>query len=292
MNASIDSSPEQASYCAALLRERSIDRYLSTLFLPSDIRRDVYALYAFDAEISHIRSMIKEPMMGEIRLQWWRDIIGGDRAGEANNNPVAAELLRAIATNNLPTMGFDNYLKAKVFDLYNDPMPDTGTFEGYAGETASFLFHQTASIIARSTGVAIAGELAECAGHAGVSWTIVDVLKNLPIHRSRHQCFVSGDILAKTGVTLDEYFLVENEKLMVSMIEELILEARHHQHKFREHFAELPLELMPAFLPMCLVSPYLARFDIMAKNAAQIPVDIAQWRKQIYLWRAARNGKY
>ena len=293
MNEPADGSlPDAASYCVALLRERSIDRYLANLFLPLDIRRDVNALYAFDAEIVHIRSMIKEPMMGEIRLQWWRDIISGDRAGEAENNPVAAELMRAIATNNLPLMGFDNFLKARVFDLYNDPMPDTGTFEGYAGETASFLFHQTASIIARSTEAAISGELADCAGHAGVCWTIVEVLKNLPIHRARHQCYVSGDILTKAGVTLDDYFSAQNDDQRVSIVFGLIAEARRHQALFRLNFENLPDELKPAFLPMCLVSPYLARIEKLSKNAAQIPVDIAQWRKQIYLWRAARNGKY
>ncbi len=292
MNGAISDPSEHASYCANLVRERSKDRYLATLFLPANVRSDVYALYAFDAEITHIRALIKEPMMGEIRLQWWRDIIGGERAGEADNNPVAAELLRTIAANSLAPMGFDNYLKARVFDLYDDPMPDTGTFEGYAGETSAFLFYQTASIIAKISGVTIPEELADCAGHAGVAWAIVDVLKNLPIHRARHQCYVSGDILTKVDATLDDYFSAENEELMVSMVCELIAEARRHQALFRSNFECLPTELKPAFLPMCLVSPYLARFEKMAKSAVRTPVDIAQWRKQIYLWRAARNGNY
>lgn len=288
----VDGSPEHADYCAALLRERNIDRYLATLFLPSVVRHDVYALYAFDAEISNIRAMIKEPMMGEIRLQWWRDIVGGDRAGEAENNPVAAELLRIITTNKLPPMGFDNYLKARVFDLYDDPMPDTGTFEGYAGETTSFLFHQTARIVLNSTDAATPTELADCAGHAGVAWTIVGVLKNLPIHRARHQCYVSGDVLKKAGVVPEDYFSAENNNQMISMIEELISEARRHQALFRSNFQNLPAALKPVFLPMCLVSPILARFGKVVEDAVHAPVDIAQWRKQIYLWSAARNGKY
>jgi phytoene synthase len=290
--AAVGSEPEQASYCAALVRERNIDRYLATLFLPSDNRRDVYALYAFDAEITHIRSMIKEPMMGEIRLQWWREIIGGERAGEAANNPVASDLLRAIDTNNLPSMGFDNYLKARVFDLYSDPMPDTGTFEGYAGETLSFLFFQAASIMARTSGISIPDELAECAGHAGVAWVIVDILKNLPIHRSRGQCYISGDILNKAGATQEDYYSADNKDLMALLVEDMVMQARRHQHKFRAHFSDLPIELKPAFLPMCLMTPYLSRFKKMAIKTAHMQVDIAQWRKQIYLWHAARNGRY
>ena len=230
--------------------------------------------------------------MGEIRLQWWRDVIGGERAGEAINNPVASQLLRVIYANNLASTGFDNYLKARMFDLYNDPMPDTGTFEGYAGETSSFLFYQTATIVARNTGIPIPGELADCAGHAGVAMTIVETLKNLPIHRTRHQCFVSCDILKISGATLDDYFSAKNDDHVRSLVGELIMNTRHHQQQFRDHFANLPPALKPAFLSMCLVSPYLARIEKAGTSVAHMPVDIAQWRKQIYLWRSARNGIY
>lgn len=287
-----DESPavEAADYCSALVRERNIDCYLSTMFLPADARRDVYALYAFDAEIAHIRSMIKEPMMGEIRLQWWRDIIGGERAGEAANNPVASELLRAIAANNLPAMGFDNYLKARIFDLYDDPMPDTGTFEGYAGETTSFLLYQITTILNGSSAVFLSGNVADCAGHAGVAMAYVGVLKNMPLHRSRHQCFVPADIFEKANITIEEYFLADDDSLMARLIAELVAAARNHYQQFLEHYSGLPAELKAAFLPMCLVPAYLVRFEKDAKKAGKHQVDIAQWRKQIYLWRVGRSG--
>ena len=70
-------------YCAALVRESNRDRYLATLFAPAEKRDALFALYAFDAEISRVRDLAREPMPGEIRLQWWREMLLGERASEA-----------------------------------------------------------------------------------------------------------------------------------------------------------------------------------------------------------------
>jgi len=282
---------ETVKYCMAIVRERDIDRYLATLFLPAEVRPDIYGLFAFDAEITHIRDMIKEPMMGEIRLQWWRDIISGDRAGEATNNPIASALMATIDAYDLPSMGFDNYLKAKVFDLYNDPMPDMGSFEGYAGETASFLFYQAATILGRSSAPKT-DALADSAGHAGVVWTLLHTLKNLPNHRVRRQCFIPGEILDEAGMSRDAYYAAENEALSNALIKATLSKLRHHHQMFRKNSTYLEVDLKPAFLPMCLLPSYISRFEKRAGSALTIPVDIPQWRKQIYLWRAARNGKF
>ena len=81
---------EPLAYCADHLRETDRDRYLATLFAPADKREALFALYAFDAEIVRVRDLARELMPGEIRLQWWREVLLGERAGEAAANPVAA----------------------------------------------------------------------------------------------------------------------------------------------------------------------------------------------------------
>ncbi|MBA5828080.1 squalene/phytoene synthase family protein, partial [Escherichia coli] len=70
----------------------------------------------------------------EIRLQWWRDVLtgGGEGSrGEAEANPVAAELLRAITHHNLPIEAFVRLIDAHVFDVYEDPMPDMAALEAH-----------------------------------------------------------------------------------------------------------------------------------------------------------------
>ena len=48
----------------------------------------------------------------------------------------------------LPLAAFDNLLEARIFDLYDDPMPTLNDLEGYAGETASALIQLGAMILA------------------------------------------------------------------------------------------------------------------------------------------------
>ena len=73
-----------------LVREVDHDRYLATLFAPAGLRDALFALYAFSARDLRMRELAREPMPGEIRLQWWREVLMGERAGEAAAHPVAA----------------------------------------------------------------------------------------------------------------------------------------------------------------------------------------------------------
>jgi len=79
-------------HCSALVRAHDRDRYLATLFAPADLRDALYALYAFNHEIVRVHEAAREPMPGEIRLQWWREVLLGGRESEAAANPVAAAL--------------------------------------------------------------------------------------------------------------------------------------------------------------------------------------------------------
>src|ERR1700676_258417 len=94
--------PAADSHCEKLVREADRDRFLATLFAPAERRGALHALYAFNIEIARVREVVREPLAGEIRLQWWNDAIDGRAAGEAAANPVAAALLAAMARYQLP----------------------------------------------------------------------------------------------------------------------------------------------------------------------------------------------
>jgi phytoene/squalene synthetase len=64
-----------AAYCLDQVRRFDRDRYLTALFATPSARADLMALYAFNLEVAKTREMVREPMMGLMRLQWWRDCI-------------------------------------------------------------------------------------------------------------------------------------------------------------------------------------------------------------------------
>ena len=79
--------PENFSYCERLVREEDRDRFLATLFAPARVRPALFALYAFDIEIAHVAARVSEPLAGEVRLQWWRDVVTGSFARAGGRKP-------------------------------------------------------------------------------------------------------------------------------------------------------------------------------------------------------------
>ena len=94
--------PDAFAHCEELVRVADQDRFLASLFAPAEHRGALFALYAFNVEVSRVREAVREPLAGEIRLQWWRDVLAGEGRGEVAANPVAAALAATIARYRLP----------------------------------------------------------------------------------------------------------------------------------------------------------------------------------------------
>ncbi len=133
-------SEDDLRHCSDLLRERDRPVWLATLLMPQPLRDATLVLRAFHCELTAIPRIVSEPMAGEVRLQWWADIVSGNRAGESSGHPVARALLALMKHYDLPPQTFDAKIAAHIFDLYADPMGPRDMFEGYAGETRSALY--------------------------------------------------------------------------------------------------------------------------------------------------------
>src|SRR6478735_3544477 len=138
-------------YCAALVRDADRDRYLATLFAPADERGALFALYAFNAEISRVRALAREPMPAEIRLQWWPEVILGERAGEAAANPVAAAVTEVVARFDFVREPLVDLVEAHRFDVHNEPMQSTEELELYAARTAGTIFDLAVRLLGSKT---------------------------------------------------------------------------------------------------------------------------------------------
>jgi len=105
------------AHCEALVRAFDKDRFLSALFAPAEHRGALHALYAFNVEAARVRELAREPLAGEVRLQWWREALSGARPAEARGHPVAAALVEVIARYRLPLALFDELLAARRLDF-------------------------------------------------------------------------------------------------------------------------------------------------------------------------------
>lgn len=275
-------------FCLSQLRDLNYDRYLACLYLPERLRNLAITLYAFDAEIAKISTAISEPMTGEIRIQWWRDTIS---AGVANtHNPLADELLGELTAHKLPLLPLDTYLQARIFDLYNDPMPDLGTLEGYCGETAS-VFIQLMSVAAK---LEQDREMADTCGHAGMVLALMDILLLLPRHTAHNKLYIPTEMLAAANLNSQSWFANErsaNHLEIIGKVQEL---ARDHLVKLRSLLNERTDEngdLSLILLPLTLCEPYLKSVRKLGDQIFVSAPTISPFRKHWALWRSARTAK-
>jgi phytoene synthase len=134
------------AHCESLVRAGDKDRFLADLFAPADARPHLHALQAFNLEIENVRRRVTEPMAGEIRLQWWREVLAGERPGAGN--PVAVALLDTVHRRELSGAALLRIIDAHAFDLADEPMAELAALETYAAETAGTLFQLSAQVLA------------------------------------------------------------------------------------------------------------------------------------------------
>lgn len=272
---------------AQVLRDTDRDRYLATLLLKPPAREAVQALYAFAADVASVRDRVSEPAPGEVRLQWWADAIADTGHGEVRRNPLAAALLDTIDRYDLPSGPLLRLVAARRFDLYDDPMPDIATFEGYAGETASVLY-QLAALVLNAGNDAGA---ADAAGHLGVAQALVGHLRALGFNAARGAIFLPLEVFSAHGVTEAELFAGRRSERLAAAAAQLRELAEGHLARARAEIAKLPRAVRPGFAPVAVLAPTLNRLKKHGAAPLTTMQPMAEWLQlaRMVAW-AARNG--
>lgn len=272
----------------AALRESDRDRYLACLLAPPEKQGLLAALYAFHAEIARVRDVVRDPLPGEIRLQWWRDALEDTSGAKADGNPLAEALLHTVRNAHLPIGVLLDMIDARVFDLYDDPMESRSALEGYAGETASALIQLACLILDPET----ARGSADAAGHAGVAQTVAGLLMLAPIHRQRGQVYFPADLLAAVGLERTAFLKGEDPAAVTRAVEALAGLGRDHLSKARAASASVSRSNRPAFATVALAEKVFARAETMGAGVFDRPIVPPQWRRQWWMWRAAQSGRW
>jgi 15-cis-phytoene synthase len=266
------------SYCAELVHNSDRDRFIATLFAPVQRRAGLHALYAFNLEVARVRDIAREAMPGEIRLQWWREVLQRQREGEASASPTAVALLSTIEAYRLPVNALLTLIEARRFDLYSEPMVTIAQLEDYAIKTSSALFEMAAQILG--------ADAAAAARPAGIAYALTGLLLALPKHAARRQLYLPLQLLESHGLGPEDVFAARSSAPLNTAVAELRSVVRRHLDAAAEMLRSLPRQTLPAFLLIALVRPSL---DRLGRSDIFAPSMLSPWRRQWLMWRAARN---
>jgi 15-cis-phytoene synthase len=268
-------------HCAALVRERDHDGYLAALFAPAGRRDALFALYAYSAEISRIRELAREPMPGEIRLQWWREVLLGERVGEAAAHPVACALMETVSRHNLARERLVALIEAHRFDIYDEPMVSLAELQAYALATSGTIYECAARILAGPETI-----LADVFAEAGQAETIADLIERLPRHAAHHQLYMPLEILRHYGAEPADVYAMRATPELRASLAELRLRARRHLSQVAN--AGISEIARPAFLALAPLRQWLLMMERNDYDPFHPPL-VPQWRRQWRIWRAAKS---
>lgn len=269
------------SYCADQIRRQDPERYLTALFAPGERREDLFALYAFNLEVAKTAELVSEPLLGQIRLQWWREAIDGIYAGRPRGHAVVEPLALAVNRRDLPRAPFDRLIDAREADLTDEPPADLAALEAYAEGTAAGLFTLALGVLGSP---ADRGPPAEAAHHLGLAWALTGLARAVPFHARQKRCYLPEELTRRAGLDVAELFELRASPALARVVEALARRAADHLQAVRRLRGMLPRRAASVLLFLPLAEDHLRRL----RRAGFNPFDPGvQAERPRAIWRLA-----
>ncbi len=282
-----ETAPRLAGHAAAAVRQLDPDRWLTALFAPDARRADLLALYAFNIEIARIPEQVREPALGDIRRQWWRDTVAAAFAGQApRGHPVAEALQRAIRVHDLPQAPFTRLLEARAAD-FGPPPARIEDLEAYAQGTAASL----SALALRILGVADAPSQTAAEATA-IGFALIGLIRAVPFHAAARRLYLPQTLLAAQGLDAEAAFGGAPAPALRRVIEQVADRAAGYLAAARSARGEVSRAALPVLLLGTLAELYLKRLKQSGFDPASPRLAVGIPRKQITLLLRAGLGRF
>jgi NADH dehydrogenase [ubiquinone] 1 alpha subcomplex assembly factor 6 len=245
-------------YCLQQLRRFDRDRYLTVVAAPQQAASDLAVLYAFNLEIAVVRDSVSEPMLGRIRLQWWREAIAEVYESRPRRHAVLESLaaLHARTSGRLSRAHFERMIDARESEL-DDMIPtDLEALESYADATSGDLLRLAAEAAGRDPA---SGDLAVLIRHVGIGFGLTGIARATLYLARQRRTLLPVTLQQKHEVSLDLLYELKPQPGLNAAIAELAARARNHLAAAKRLTAPKPL--LPALRIGTLARAQLAQLQ-------------------------------
>ena len=276
------------SAVGALARTVDYDRYLSALFAPAASREALFALIAFNHEIARIPEAVSEPMLGHIRLQWWREVVEAAYAGgPARRHEVALPLTDAIRACSLARAPFDTLLDAREGNLEEGVPTDLVALERYAAATGGALTALMLQACGAGSGAAL-----EAARQVGTAWALIGTLRAAPVAAAEGRVMLPADLLAEAGIAAADLRAGQGFDRLAGVAEPVGRRAAALLDAARDARRAVPRQGRGVLLIARLADLYRARLRRAGWDPRDPGADVGLLRKQTTMLAGALTGRF
>lgn len=269
--------------CEETVRRHDPDRYFSALFAPAERRPLLFALYAFNYEIARVAEAVREPMLGEIRLQWWREAAESARDGRPRAHDAARGLAELFARTGVPLEMFEALIDARARDAEAETFAGMAALEAYADAASGGAMR----IAARVLGVE--DSLDTHARELGIAYAVAGLLRSIPFHASRRKLYLPLDLMRAEGISSEDIFAGRGGAGLKRVMATLASRTREHLKAARS-FAK-PERGLPALLPAATSPAYLKLVTRPGFEPFTTRAELPLYRRQFAMLVAAMRGR-
>ncbi|KZT12069.1 uncharacterized protein LAESUDRAFT_720046 [Laetiporus sulphureus 93-53] len=286
---------DPAAYCEDLVRKRDYEAHLVSHFWPRESRRHFFALRAFYVELASIPEAVSSPMIGKMRMQFWRDAVKGISDGRPPRHPIALALYDACQHAKLPTYHLKRIIDARDAELHTPTHMTLDSLTTHTESTSSTFLYLLLSLLSLSSSSA----LSHAASHLGIAQGIATLLRALPYHASQGRMVIPAEITARHGVNQEvvfrrgggaqgiddavfEFATAANDNLLTSL-------EMFKQEGMRGH---VPSKARPVFLTGVPTRLYLERLEAVNFDAFHPSLQNRDWKLPWRIWSSYYKATY
>jgi NADH dehydrogenase [ubiquinone] 1 alpha subcomplex assembly factor 6 len=264
-----------------MVRESDRPRYLCTLWAPAVHRPALFALHAFGLELARIRTQVSEPMLGEIRLAWWREALDGVYACQPREHPVL-QAMTILVDKGVHQSRLTALIDGRESEIFDSAMANTSEVEAFATQTAGVQNELVASLCG-----ATSSEGLQAANDIGTAWGLLSLLRAVNFHARAQRHFLPHAELQAAGIDPDSLVsrpiganIAPVVKEICERAEALLSRTKTNKTPKAAHF----IEVWPR--------DFIARLTRNHFDISQTDFEVGDLRRQILLLRAAMIGIY
>ena len=271
-----------------LVRRYDRDRYQTVLFAPAGRREALFALYAFNYEIARVREAVSQPMLGQIRLQWWREVVAAAYTQAPPRHHVVAERLSwAIGHFALAREHLDRLIDTRERDLAEEPPADLHMLEEYAEGTAATLLYLALGVLGAGDPVSW-----EVAREVGTGYALAGLLRAMPFHARAGRRYIPAEIAERAGLDPEDYAALRGSAGVRRATAEIADAAAGYLAAARQHWRDLPRQTRSLALSAIVADGFLRRLQRADHDpfAAELrlPDPLQSWR----MLAASLSGRF
>ncbi len=277
-----------SQYCTDQVRKFDRDHFLCSLFAPFSVRADLCALYAFNLEVSNIVVTTTEPLIGLMRLQWWRDTLDAVFMGhkEPVGSPVAECLARIIRRHDLSRTLLVDILDIRSEGLEHYNYSDESVLERRA-EADVKITRLALNIIGVNNSPAIAA-----GRHVGLAWGILGLARSFPFRRQVGRHPFPQTWCEDLGIQSSAESMSITDSEWSALTKRLAARVMDHLSAARVFAKQVPAAAAPALLPATLADAYLHRLRRNGHDLFEADMLSVGTRTLLKLLWRARIGRY